>query len=52
MPEWIQSGSIYYVQPTEPAMSEAEYRIYLDKIYAKIEMVKLKFEQQEKGMTA
>ena len=52
MPEWIQSGSIYYVQPTESSMTDEEYRGYLDKIYAKIEAAKLKFEQKEKGMTA
>lgn len=48
MPNWIQNGSIYYVQPTEPQMSKEEYRAYLDSIKAKLEEAKLK----QKGMTA
>lgn len=48
MSNWIQNGSIYYVQPTEPPMTREEYRAYLDSIKAKLEAAKLK----QKGMTA
>ena len=56
MPNWIQSGSIYYVQPTEPEMTREERDAYLDELlamlHAKLEAAKLKFEQRETGMTA
>lgn len=47
MPEWIQSGSIYYVQPTKQ-YSKQELDAQLDELYEKIEAAKLK----QKGMTA
>ncbi|MDW0113800.1 hypothetical protein QT711_11435 [Sporosarcina saromensis] len=47
MPEWIQSGGIYYVQPTKE-YSKQELDAQLDELFAKIEAAKLK----RKGMTA
>ncbi|WP_336822977.1 hypothetical protein [Sporosarcina sp. USHLN248] len=47
MPNWIQSGSIYYVQPTRK-YTHAELQADLDKLYAKLASAKLK----QKGMTA
>lgn len=47
MPEWIQNGSIYYVQPTK-RYTKQELDAQLDKLFRKIEAAKLK----QKGMTA
>lgn len=47
MPNWIQSGSIYYVQPTRK-YTHTELQAELDKLFHKIEVAKLK----QKGMTA
>lgn len=52
MPNWIQNGSIYYVQPTEPEMTLEEHRAYMAQIYAKLEAAKREIEQREKGMSA
>ena len=52
MPEWIQNGSIYYVQPSGPPMTQEERDAHLDKLLAelraKLEAAKLK----QKGITA
>lgn len=47
MPNWIQNGSTYYVQPTRQ-YTDAELKVDLDKLFRKIEAAKLK----QKGMTA
>lgn len=52
MPNWIQNGSIYYVQPTEPPMTKEEHRAYMAPLIAKLEEAKREFEKRQKGMTA
>lgn len=52
MTEWIKGPGFYYVQPTEPEMTQEERNAYLDKLLADLRAKLDAAKSNRKGMTA